>query len=350
MAGRDPRLRRDVPAGPEARRFDVFQGLILAIDAKDRYTKRHSEDVSRYAMFLAGRSASTRADRDDPAGRAAPRRRQDRHPGRDPPQARPADRRRVRRRQAARRPRRPHRPRPARPRRHPGRDPHHHERWDGRATSRPRGRGDPARRSDPGGGRRLLGHDHDPAYRKALAVEEALLRLGDAAGTQLDERLVARSSRDRDARTRRAPEYYFQDPAVAAGAPRRLIVVRGSRMAGAVGARHRRNLAASGSGRGGLPMGDHRITGAIPANKDATVEFTVTNLGHPAGSGARMRPGVDPGSLRPQGSEAVAVPSGKHWKTGQSGGTGSSRVAEYRAEQDNDELARRTRPRYSKSR
>ena len=28
-------------------------------------------------------------------------------------------------------------------------------------------------------------------YRKALAIEDALRRLGDAAGTQLDERLVA---------------------------------------------------------------------------------------------------------------------------------------------------------------
>jgi len=33
--------------------FDVLQGLVLAVDTKDRYTKRHSEDVSRYAVFLA---------------------------------------------------------------------------------------------------------------------------------------------------------------------------------------------------------------------------------------------------------------------------------------------------------
>ncbi|MGZ8502519.1 MAG: bifunctional diguanylate cyclase/phosphohydrolase, partial [Candidatus Limnocylindrales bacterium] len=43
----------DVPA--ETRTFDVFQGLILAVDAKDRYTKRHSEDVARYSVFLAER-------------------------------------------------------------------------------------------------------------------------------------------------------------------------------------------------------------------------------------------------------------------------------------------------------
>ena len=35
--------------------FDVLQGLVIAVDTKDRYTKRHSEDVARYATFLAGR-------------------------------------------------------------------------------------------------------------------------------------------------------------------------------------------------------------------------------------------------------------------------------------------------------
>ena len=35
--------------------FDVLQGLIIAVDTKDRYTKRHSEDVARYAAFLAER-------------------------------------------------------------------------------------------------------------------------------------------------------------------------------------------------------------------------------------------------------------------------------------------------------
>jgi energy-coupling factor transport system substrate-specific component len=31
----------------------VLQGLVFAIDTKDRYTKRHSEDAARYAVFLA---------------------------------------------------------------------------------------------------------------------------------------------------------------------------------------------------------------------------------------------------------------------------------------------------------
>ncbi len=35
--------------------FDVLQGLVLAIDRKDRYTKMHSEDVATYALFLAER-------------------------------------------------------------------------------------------------------------------------------------------------------------------------------------------------------------------------------------------------------------------------------------------------------
>ncbi len=47
VAGRLPVSTED------ARTFDVFQGLILAVDTKDRYTKRHCEDVARYATFLA---------------------------------------------------------------------------------------------------------------------------------------------------------------------------------------------------------------------------------------------------------------------------------------------------------
>ena len=37
----------------EAVRFDVLEGLIIAVDMKDHYTRRHSEDVARYADFLA---------------------------------------------------------------------------------------------------------------------------------------------------------------------------------------------------------------------------------------------------------------------------------------------------------
>ena len=42
------------PEGPYSS-FDVLQGLVLAVDRKDRYTKLHSEDVAAYALYLAER-------------------------------------------------------------------------------------------------------------------------------------------------------------------------------------------------------------------------------------------------------------------------------------------------------
>ena len=44
----------------EAQAFSVLQSLVFTIDTKDRYTKRHSEDVARYAVFLARRLDSSR--------------------------------------------------------------------------------------------------------------------------------------------------------------------------------------------------------------------------------------------------------------------------------------------------
>lgn len=35
--------------------FNILEGLVNAVDTKDRYTRRHSEDVARYADFLASR-------------------------------------------------------------------------------------------------------------------------------------------------------------------------------------------------------------------------------------------------------------------------------------------------------
>ncbi len=76
----------DVPAASQT--FNLFEGLILAVDAKDRYTKRHCEDVSRYAVYLARRlGLDEETVAVDPGGRAPARRRQDRHPRRDPAQA-----------------------------------------------------------------------------------------------------------------------------------------------------------------------------------------------------------------------------------------------------------------------
>ena len=46
---------QDAATEPETRTFDVYQGLIFAVDTKDRYTKRHSGDVARYSVFLAER-------------------------------------------------------------------------------------------------------------------------------------------------------------------------------------------------------------------------------------------------------------------------------------------------------
>ena len=69
---------------------------------------------------------------------------------------------------------------------------HHHERWDGKGYL-----DGLAGEEIPLVARILAVGDAFSAmtttrpYRKALSVEEALRRLGDAAGSQLDERLVA---------------------------------------------------------------------------------------------------------------------------------------------------------------
>ena len=173
--------------------FDVFQGLILAVDAKDRYTKRHSEDVARYAMFIGSklgigaeeigilRLAGLLHD----VGKVGIPDQILRKPGkltdgeyeivkqhvalgdsilRDLPDL-DAIRAGVR---------------------------HHHERWDGRGYLHALAGDD-----IPLFARILAVADTFSAmttsrpYRKALDLREARLRLEDAAGTQLDERLVA---------------------------------------------------------------------------------------------------------------------------------------------------------------
>jgi diguanylate cyclase (GGDEF)-like protein len=42
-------------APAHAKTFDILQGLVIAVDTKDRYTRRHSEDVARYSDFIADR-------------------------------------------------------------------------------------------------------------------------------------------------------------------------------------------------------------------------------------------------------------------------------------------------------
>jgi HD-GYP domain-containing protein (c-di-GMP phosphodiesterase class II) len=173
--------------------FDVLQGLVIAVDTKDRYTKRHSEDVARYAVFLAERLGL-----DEEARRTIhlagllhdvgkigipdvilrkPSKLTAEEYGmfqqhvalgdsivRDVPNVEIV-RAGIR---------------------------YHHERWDGNGyLDGLEGEGIPLV------GRILAVADAFSAmtttrpYRKALSVEEALKRLGDAAGTQLQEDFVA---------------------------------------------------------------------------------------------------------------------------------------------------------------
>ena len=147
------RSEDDAAAGTS---FDVLQGLVIAVDTKDRYTKRHTEDVARYATFLA-RRIDMPADEIRTLAVAGLLHDIGRSVSRTGSCAsRATDRSRVRHRQAARRTRRHDRPRPAGRRGGPGWHPAP-PRTVGRAglPRSPRGRGHPAHRADPGRGRRL---------------------------------------------------------------------------------------------------------------------------------------------------------------------------------------------------
>jgi diguanylate cyclase (GGDEF)-like protein/putative nucleotidyltransferase with HDIG domain len=172
--------------------FDVLQGLVIAVDTKDRYTKRHSEDVARYAAFLASRlgledelqRTIKLAGLLHDVGKIGIPDTLLRKPSkltaeefeifkqhvalgdaivRDVPN--------VEQVRAAIR--------------------NHHERWDGRGYLEGL-----EGQEIPLIGRILAVADAFSAmtttrpYRKALPIEEALKRLGDAAGTQLQEELV----------------------------------------------------------------------------------------------------------------------------------------------------------------
>jgi diguanylate cyclase (GGDEF)-like protein len=183
---------RDSEEAGERQTFDVFQGLILAVDTKDRYTKRHSEDVARYAVFLGRRLAL------DPAmleilrvagllhdvGKIGIPDHILRKPGkltddeyetvkqhvalgdvivRDLPDVETI-RAGVR---------------------------HHHERWDGAGYLHGLAGDDiPLIARILAVGDAFSAMTTTRPYRKALDVAEALRRLEDAAGTQLEERLV----------------------------------------------------------------------------------------------------------------------------------------------------------------
>ena len=186
IAGRESEVQ------PETRAFDTLQGLIFAVDTKDRYTKRHSEDVARYGVFLAERlgldpgyletvrTAGLLHDVGkigipDAILRKPSRLTEDeyaivkQHVALGDSIVRNIDN--IDQVRAGIR--------------------HHHERWDGQGYLHRL-----AGEDIPLIGRILAIGDAFSAmtttrpYRKALTVEEALRRLGDAAGTQLDERLV----------------------------------------------------------------------------------------------------------------------------------------------------------------
>jgi diguanylate cyclase (GGDEF)-like protein len=177
----------------ETRTFDVFQGLIFAVDTKDRYTKQHSEDVARYSVFLAERLgladeviATIRvAGLLHDVGKIGIPDGILRKPGkltaeeyaivkqhvalgdmivRDLPDI-DVVRAGVR---------------------------HHHERWDGDGyLDQLAGEEIPLVARILAVGDAFSAMTTTRPYRKALGIDEALRRLEDAAGTQLEERLVA---------------------------------------------------------------------------------------------------------------------------------------------------------------
>ena len=176
----------------EAVRFDVLEGLIIAVDTKDHYTRRHSEDVARYAGFLAAqlglddqvRSVLYRAGRLHDIGKIGIPDQILRKPGALTEGEYETVKQHVALGDLI-------------VRELPDLDEiragirHHHERWDGKGYLHGL-----AGEDIPEVARILAVCDAFSAmtttrsYRKALSVDEALTRLEDACGSQLDERLV----------------------------------------------------------------------------------------------------------------------------------------------------------------
>ncbi len=172
--------------------FNILQGLVIAVDTKDRYTRRHSEDVARYADFLGRRleldSDTRRAIQNagllHDIGKIGIPDAILRKPGRLTDEEYAIVKQHVALGDAI-------------VRDLPDLDlirsgvRHHHERWDGRGYL-----DGLAGEEIPLVARILAVGDAFSAmtttrpYRKALTVEEALKRLEEAAGSQLDARLV----------------------------------------------------------------------------------------------------------------------------------------------------------------
>jgi diguanylate cyclase (GGDEF)-like protein len=172
--------------------FDILQGLVIAVDKKDRYTKRHSEDVARYSVFIAERLALdedlTRTIRlagllHDVGKIGIP----DailRKPGRLTTVEEQVIRQHVALGDSI-------------VRDLPDTDTiragvrHHHERWDGTGyLDGLEGEDIPLVARILAVGDAFSAMTTTRPYRKALGVQEAMRRLEDAAGTQLDAHLV----------------------------------------------------------------------------------------------------------------------------------------------------------------
>jgi diguanylate cyclase (GGDEF)-like protein len=187
------RVADTAPAGaPGPGTFDILQGLIIAVDTKDRYTKRHSEDVARYATFLAERVG---LDADavrtiqvagllhDVGKIGIPD-----HILRKPGALTPDEYEIVKQHVALG---------DMIVRDVPDIDVvragirHHHERWDGNGyLTRLEGEEIPLIARILAVGDTFSAMTTTRPYRKGLSVVEALRRLEDAAGSQLEERLV----------------------------------------------------------------------------------------------------------------------------------------------------------------
>jgi len=180
-------------ATSEMKAFDTLQGLVIAIDTKDRYTKRHSEDVARYSVFLAHQLGLDEESRRHiwsagllhDIGKIGIPDVVLRKPGKLTDAEYATVKQHValgdaivRNIEAVETVRAGVR--------------HHHERWDGNGyLHRLSGEDIPLIARILAVGDAFSAMTTTRPYRKALSIEEALRRLGDAAGTQLEERLVA---------------------------------------------------------------------------------------------------------------------------------------------------------------
>ncbi len=193
-SGGDSVQRADSVVNPQvtSSTFNALQGLVFAVDNKDRYTKRHSEDVARYAVFL-GRQLGLDARQLEHLRLAGLLHDVGKVGVPDAILRKPAalneDERKIVEQHVALG--------DLIVRDLPDIDivragvRHHHERWDGSGYLDHLAGGE-----IPAIARILAVCDSFSAmtttrpYRKAMSVAEALKRLGDAAGSQLDENIV----------------------------------------------------------------------------------------------------------------------------------------------------------------